>query len=87
MSYHRKSLLTAGLAILAAVLLAPASATIAQQIQQGGNALDNNLRLGSGGYNGRGGRGGFGGPGGGRPFRETIYRGQHGHIDYLTAFN
>jgi len=77
---------TAGLAMLAAMLLAPASATIAQQIQQGGNALDNNLRLGSGGYNGRGSRAGGGGAGGGRPLRETIYRGQHGHIDYHTAF-
>ncbi|MEE8459518.1 MAG: FKBP-type peptidyl-prolyl cis-trans isomerase N-terminal domain-containing protein [Phycisphaerales bacterium] len=76
----------ATLAIVAAALLAPASATIAQQIQQGGNALDNNLRLGSGGYNGRGSRAGGGGAGGGRPLRETIYRGQHGHIDYHTAF-
>lgn len=76
----------AGLAILAAVLIAPAASSLAQQIVSSGRSLDGNLRLGSGGYNGGGGRGGFGGPGGGRPFRETIYRGQHGHIDYHTAF-
>ena len=78
--------MSAALAMLAAVLLAPASAALAQQIQQSGNALDANLRLGSGGYNGRGSRAGGGGAGGGRPLRETMYRGQHGHIDYHTAF-
>jgi len=82
----RRSVVTAGLAMLAAALLAPTAASLAQQIVGSAHSLDNNLRLGSGGYNGGGGRGGFGGPGGGRPFRETIYRGQHGHIDYHTAF-
>jgi FKBP-type peptidyl-prolyl cis-trans isomerase FklB len=86
MSDHRRSLLTAGLALLVAALLAPTAATLAQQQVGSAHSLDNNLRLGSGGYNGGGGRGGFGGAGGGRPFRETIYRGQHGHIDYHTAF-
>ncbi len=87
MSDGRRSVVTAGLAMLAAALLAPAASSLAQQlVGSGGRALDGNLRLGSGGYNGRGGRGGFGGPGGVRPFRETIYRGQHGHIDYYTAF-
>ena len=87
MSDGRRSVVTVGLAMLAAALLGPTAATLAQQlVGSGGRALDGNLRLGSGGYNGRGGRGGFGGPGGGRPFRETIYRGQHGHIDYYTAF-
>ena len=75
-----------GLTILALVALAPLTATVlAQQIVSSGNSLDANLRLGSGGYNGASGRGGRG-AGGGRPFRETLYRGQHGHIDYHTAF-
>ncbi len=86
MSSGTRSLVMAGLAMLAAALLVPTTATLAQQIVGTAHSLDNNLRLGSGGYNGGGGRGGFGGAGGGRPFRETIYRGQHGHIDYHTAF-
>ncbi len=87
MSDGRRSVVTAGLAMLAAALLAPTTATLAQQLVGTAHSLDNNLRLGSGGYNGGGGRGGGGGgAGGGRPFRETIYRGQHGHRDYHTAF-
>lgn len=57
----------------------------AQQIVGSGNSLDANLRLGSGGYNGAVGAG-RGMRTGGRPFRETIYRGQYGHIDYRNAF-
>ena len=72
------------LTILALLVLAlPA---LAQQIVSTGASLDANLRLGSGGYNGVGNRAGMGGAGGGRPFRETLYRGQRGHIDYHTAF-
>ena len=74
------------LTILALITLTSLTVTaLAQQIVSTGHSLDANLRLGSGGYNGASGRGGVG-AGGGRPFRETLYRGQLGHIDYHTAF-
>ncbi len=76
----------AGLTLV--ILTVPSSA---QQIQQSGHALDANLRLGSGGFNGvgavAGGRAAFGpGARGNAVHRAPVYRVRPAGLDYYNAF-
>lgn len=75
---------TLGLMTVAASIAIMATARAQQQVGSA-HSLDANLRLGSGGYNGAVGAG-MGARTAARPFRETLYRGQFGHIDYYNAF-
>ncbi len=67
---------------LAAVLSVGATVVLAQVIQQSGHALDANLRLGSGGYNGAGGRGSRHA----NPYERRAYRAANAWPDYRNAF-
>ena len=80
-----RRVVTLGLMIVAAGVAIVATAGAQQQVGSA-HSLDGNLRLGSGGYNGAVGAGRGVRTAGARPFRETLYRGQYGHIDYHNAF-